>query len=143
MTVLIVDAQNIFVQQFCANKALTSDGKPIGGIIGFLYVLRHMIDISKPRNVLICWEGENGATRKRLIFKEYKAHRKARLNRFYSEEEIPMPENKQWQNLILIKLLKILPVCQLFIKDLEADDIIGFVAKYKFKEQKKIIASND
>jgi len=132
----------VFLRQYCANGALTSDGKPAGGIVGFLSAIKNAVNITNPKMVIVVWEGSKGSERKRQLFKEYKQKRKPpKLNRFY--EGIDSAENKGWQVLTSIELLKCVPICQLSINSTEADDVIGLIAKYKFKNEQTVIMSND
>ena len=43
----------------------------------------------------------------------------------------------------LVEIFKHLPVYQIYIADTEGDDIIGYISRYKFKDDTKIIVSND
>lgn len=143
--ILLIDSANIFIRNFCANSFLNLKGVPAGGIIGFLNSIKRLISLTKPKRIICIWEGEKGSIRKRKIFPEYKKNRKpSRLNRFY-EDDIPInnEENRKWQNLQLINFLKNLPVQQICIDGTEADDIIGYLVKYKFKNEDKIILSSD
>jgi len=144
--VLFIDALNIFTQQYCANSALGSNSEPIGAIVGTLAHIKNLSSIIFPKKIFFVLEGENGATKKKSIFKEYKNHRKPpKLNRFYDAEDLPLDseKNKNWQMLILLELLKLTPICPLCINDSEADDVIGWACRSRFLNEEKIISSND
>jgi 5'-3' exonuclease len=140
--ILLIDAYNLFTRHFCANPTLNKNGQPIGGAVGFLRGLKKITDEVYPKKIYVIWEG-GGSSRRRKIFPEYKQNRKPqRLNRFYSE--IPDTiDNRNYQVALLISLLKNTPVCQVYVSDCEADDVIGYCAKYVFREDKCVIYSSD
>ena len=140
--VLIVDALNLFTRHYVAHPAMNSNGESIGGVVGFLYGILNLVDSYKPKKIVVVWEG-GGSSRRRKIFSEYKSHRRPqKLNREY--EEIPDTiENRNRQVALLVELIKFLPVCQIYVPDCEADDVIGYLSRYKFKNQKKLILSSD
>jgi 5'-3' exonuclease len=80
------------------------------------------------------------------MHKGYKDGRKpVRLNRnvrIMSEEE--EQNNKVWQQQRLITYLNCLPVSQIMIEKIEADDIISYVSQMPhFKDAQKVIVSSD
>jgi 5'-3' exonuclease len=141
--ILIVDGLNLFTRHFVAHPATSENGEHVGGIIGFLYAISNFSEMYRPSKIIVAWEG-GGSIRKRSILKEYKAHRRPqRLNRFY-EDDIPTTiENRNSQVSLIVKILKNLPVIQVYTPDCEADDVIGYICKYKFKDSKKVIVSSD
>lgn len=142
-TILIVDALNLFTRHFCAHPAMGINGEHVGGIVGFLYGIIHIIEDFRPSNVIIVWEG-GGSSRKRAIFKEYKQNRKpTKLNRFYSDDIPDTVENRNHQVSVLVDIIKSLPINQIYIPDCEADDVIGYICKYKYRDIKKVIVSSD
>lgn len=142
-TIVIVDALNLFTRHFCAHPALGVNGEHVGGIVGFLYGVIHLVEDFKPTKVIIVWEG-GGSSKKRAIFKEYKSKRKpAKLNRFYSDDMPSTVENRNHQVSVLVDIIKNLPIDQIYIPDCEADDVIGYLCKYTYKDSKKVIISSD
>lgn len=141
-TVLLIDAYNVFTRHFCANPTMDRHGEPIGGVVGFLNGLKNIVAEVFPESVYIVWEG-GGSPRRRNIFPDYKKNRKPqRLNRFYSE--IPdTVSNRNGQVAFLVSLLKNIPVCQVYVPDCEADDVIGYMSKAMFSDKKRIIYSSD
>ncbi len=144
--VLIVDQLNLFFRNYIVNPSLSTDGTPIGGLRGCMQSLQKVIRESKPDMVVICWDGEGGSKKRKLLKKDYKAGRKPiRLNRairnMSDEEEI---DNKFWQQSRLIEYYNQIPVIQFMFKSTEADDIIAYVSKHKLLEDyEKIILSSD
>lgn len=116
----------------------------MGGVVGFLKTLRKICADFHPSLVVVCWES-GGSARRRALYSDYKKNRKPeKLNRFYDQDDLPdTTENKVQQMVILVKLLECLPVCQVHVSDCEADDVIAYLAKRKFQDCQKVIASSD
>lgn len=141
--VLIVDAYNVFMRSYCAYPAMSPQGEHIGGLVGFVKTLRRMVDEMQPARVFVVWEG-GGSSRRRTLYGAYKANRKpGKLNRFYEDDIPDTDENKLEQVARLVKLLKGFPVCQLYVSDVEADDVIALLAKRLYLDKNKVILSTD
>lgn len=141
--VLIIDVLNGFIRAYSAFPTMTSNGDQIGGTVGFLKTLRKLVFESQPKMVCLAWEG-GGSSRRRALYSEYKLNRKPeKLNRFYEDDIPDSDENRQHQLLVLIKLLKNVPVCQLYVSDCEGDDVVAYLCKNTFRNESKIIASSD
>ena len=142
-TILLIDALNLFLRHFTANPAMGSNGNHVGGIVGFLYDLTHMVQRFKPQKVYVVWEG-GGSPRRRAIFPEYKAHRRPeRLNRFYADEIKSTVSDYDTQVKDIVALLKNLPVNQLYVPDCEADDVIAYICRYEHPKDLHVILSSD
>jgi 5'-3' exonuclease len=145
--ILIVDASSLFIQQFVANPSLADSGhrkgESTGGIVGFLNGLRHVIDMVMPSRVFVIWES-GGSSKRRRLYPEYKQKsRPQKLNRYYEDDLPDSTENRNWQIATLIALLPLVGIGQIYVPDCEADDVIGYLAQYKFTEQYKVILSAD
>lgn len=141
--ILLIDAMNLFARHYIRNPAMSSHGHHAGGVVGFLSSLRMLVEMIHPSTVFVVWEG-GGSPRRRAIFPDYKKDRKPpRLNRYYEDDIPDSSENRIQQVKSLIGLLNHLPVCQIFVDDCEADDVIGYVCRNKFKDRNRIIASSD
>lgn len=140
--ILIVDGLNFFTRHFVANPAMSSKGEPAGGVVGFLNGLKWIVEDVFPEKVVVVWEG-GGSARKRGIFSEYKMKRRPeKLNRYY--EEIPNTvQNRNWQVAAIVALLRFVPVTQIYVEDVEGDDVIGYICKYKFPDREKVVLSSD
>jgi len=125
---------------------LDINGNPIGGLTGFLRSLQKEVRRAKPDKVVVAWEGPGGSQSRREKNKNYKAGRKPpRLNREYGfatpEEE---RENKYEQVLRLTEYLENLPILQLSLENVEADDIIAWLCHCKeYAARQKLIISSD
>jgi len=143
---LIIDALNMFLRNYVMSPQLDINGKPVGGLTGFMRSLQKEVRRAKPDRVVICWEGPGGSQKRREKNKNYKVGRKApRLNRVYDfespEEE---RENKYAQIVRLTEYLDNLPILQLSLENVEADDIIAWLCRCgEFSEWQKLIISND
>lgn len=140
--IMIVDAMNLFVRCFIASP-LVSQGQHIGGIVGFIQSLNKMIFENNPSQCIVVWEG-GGSLRRRQIFPEYKGKRKPqRLNRFEDTGMVDTVDNQNWQIKSIIEILNHLPLRQVYVSDCEADDIIGYLAKYYYRDKSILIISSD
>jgi len=144
--VLIIDQLNLFFRNYIVNPSLSLHGFPIGALRGCIQSLQKIARETKPDMIVICWDGEGGSKKRKLLKKDYKAGRKPiRLNRsvrnLTEQEEI---ENKVWQQMRLVEYYNDLPVVQFMFRGTEADDIIAHVAQLpQFKKWPKVIVSSD
>ena len=143
---LIIDGQNMFIRNYVMSPQLDANGNPIGGLTGFLRSLQKEIRRAKPDRVVVAWEGPGGSQSRREKNKNYKVGRKApKLNREYEfstpEEE---RENKYEQVIRLTEYLDNLPVLQLAVENVEADDVIAWLCHCnEFATWQKLIISSD
>lgn len=143
--ILIIDALNAFVRAYSADPSTTPQQIPVGGVRGFLKILQKMIRITAPDRVFICWDGEGGSQKRKRAFKDYKQGRNPlTLNsqiKANAEDEL---KNRIWQETRLVEYLNALPLNQIMIDGVEADDLIGFLCRdIKFFHYQKVIVSND
>ena len=137
---------NMYYRAYIVDPSLSANGQPIGGIKGSLGILQKLIRETKPDQVVICWDGAGGSRRRKTINKNYKEGRSPiRLNRsvrnLSENEEI---ENKVWQQTRLAEYFNEMPIIQLMVENVEADDLIGFICKFTdISEQQKVIVSSD
>jgi 5'-3' exonuclease len=141
--VLLVDGLNLYTRHFVANPSMSDLGNHVGGAVGFLRAIQYLCDIIKPKKIYVVWEG-GGSPRRRAIYPGYKNSRKPpKLNRFYDGDIPDTVENRNYQLTLLIELLKYVPVCQMYISDCEADDVIGYMTRRKLINDDVIIVSSD
>tara|TARA_Y100000034_G_scaffold61324_1_gene74433 strand:+ start:211 stop:1176 length:966 start_codon:yes stop_codon:yes gene_type:complete len=141
--VLLVDAMNLFVRSFVVNPTLNAHGSPAGGSVGFMKSLELLIKKIYPTDVHIVWEG-GGSPRRRAIYPDYKKKKKPqRLNRFYSDDIPDTVENRNSQVALTVELLKNVPVSQIYVSDCEADDVIAYLSRYRYRDRKCVIVSSD
>lgn len=141
--ILIIDSMNLFVRAHAAYPSMSTHGYQMGGTIGFLKTLKRLVTELSPSVVYVVWEG-GGSSRRRALFSEYKMNRKPeKLNRFYEDDIPDTEENKKHQLLTLVEMMKGVPVCQLYTSDCEADDVVAYLCRQKFRGVEKVVASSD
>mgnify|MGYP003625311284 FL=1 len=143
---LIIDALNMYFRAYIVDPSLSTNGQPIGGMKGFLKILQKLVRDTKPDEIVICWDGEGGSQKRKTKNKGYKEGRKPiRLNRdirnLSANEEIA---NKIWQQTRLAEYLNELPIVQLVLPAVEADDIVSVVSQHPlYNGWQKVIVSSD
>lgn len=141
--VLIVDSLNTFLRSFAAIGHINPSGAHIGGLGGFLKSIGSAIKQLQPTRVILVFDGQGGSTNKRYLYPDYKANRHitkiSNWDAFDNQEE--ESESITAQIVRLIDYLKCLPVDLVVIDKVEADDVIGYLAK-RFTD-KVIILSTD
>ena len=144
--VVVIDALNMFIRNYIVNPMISTNGNPIGGAVGFLNSVKKLMREAKPDQVIICWDGSGGSQKRRTVVKEYKQGRKP-LRKNYKIEgmsEQSEKENMVWQQRILMEMLNEMPIMQLVLDRVEADDIIAMVTQSpKYKGWEKVIVSSD
>lgn len=143
---MVIDSLNLFIRNYVVSPVMSTNGQPIGGVIGYLRSLQKYIREIKPDEIIIVWDGPGGSRKKKSIISNYKEGRNPiRLNRnvrmLTDDQEV---ENKVWQQLRLIEYLNNFPVMQFLEPEIEADDLIAFVVQQqKYADWSKIIVSSD
>tara|TARA_Y100001972_G_C7648989_1_gene326284 strand:+ start:330 stop:1343 length:1014 start_codon:yes stop_codon:yes gene_type:complete len=141
--ILVIDAMNMLIRSFSLLKAMNPDGTHIGGIVGFLRSLGYVTRIFDPTRVIVVWDGKGGSGNRKNINPEYKAHRAtARITHWglYDTKEQEM-EALIGQLFRIQEYLECLPIVQVTMDKLEADDIIAYIATNTNK--KVTIVSSD
>ena len=129
--ILIVDAMNMLIRSFSLLKAMNPTGHHIGGLVGFLRSLGYVTRIFDPTRVLIVWDGKGGSANRKNIDPNYKAQRAtSRITHWglYDSKKEEM-EALIGQLFRTQDYLECLPVQQIMMEKLEADDIIAYIAK--------------
>ena len=129
--ILIVDAMNMLIRSFSLLKAMNPSGAHIGGLVGFLRSLGYVTRIFDPTRVIIVWDGKGGSGNRQNIDPNYKAQRAtSRITHWglydTKEEETESLVNQLYRTQDYIDCL---PIHQLVMDKLEADDIIAWIAK--------------
>lgn len=149
--IVVIDGLNYFTRSFMVNEAVTAGGDLVGGVVGFVRGLGSIISQLRPDRVFVVWEQGGPSPRRKHIYSEYKANRATNkgLQEMYRNDGKFNPssntKNKVFQLQLLSKALGHLPVCQIYVQDTEADDIIAYLVKRKFqtKDSTKIVISSD
>ena len=131
---LLIDANNLLYRAHFVSKLTDGKGTRISGAFNSMRMVSNLMKKFKPDSVIVAWD--LGKSKRRLqLFPEYKQQRDKNRK---EEDKIAIAKNKE----ILIELFNHLPVKQIQVQDIEADDIIGWLANKKLKGE-KIIVSND
>jgi DNA polymerase-1 len=136
---LVIDGLNTFIRVFSAVPALNDDGAHIGGVTGFLRSIAANIRQLKPTRCVIIFDGKGGSKRRKKIYPEYKANRanKTAFNRyqeFASLEDEQDSMRRQFGR--LVEYLNCLPITTLAIDNVEADDIMAYIANEIYTDDK-------
>lgn len=144
--VMIVDALNMFIRAYITNPTLSSNGDPVGGVVGTINILQKLCKQTQPDQIVICWDGENGSQKRKNMNKDYKEGRNPiRLNRDVRNlDENQEFQNKVWQQTRLAEYLNNLPIIQFMYPNIEADDLVSYVVNHpRYKDWQKVIVSSD
>ncbi len=127
--ILLLDSNSLINRAFYALPPMqTKDGLFTNAVYGYLSMLAKLIDEEKPTHICAVFDC-HAKTFRHLKYDQYKAGRK------------PMPEELVMQVPVLKELLEKMGIKLLFKEGIEADDIIGTLAK-RFSEE-TIIVSGD
>lgn len=144
--IVLIDGMNQFIRNFNVVGVTNDNGEFFGGVFGTLNTLKSLTQMFSPNILIWCWEGRNSGKRRREVFEDYKSGRKTRKSLTRAFEFTSMEEEKENFKKQLLKLkdyFSILPMYQMEIENLEADDVIAYVANNLFKNDDKIIVSSD
>jgi DNA polymerase-1 len=136
----------MFLRAFIVDPSLSHHGQPIGGIKGSIKILQKLVRMTKPNEIVICWDGPSGSQKRKTMNSSYKAGRKPlRLNRsVHNLTENEELQNKIWQQMRTMDYLNQMPIIQLILERVEADDIISYVcSSHHYAGWQKVIVSND
>lgn len=114
---VLVDASSYFFRAFHALPPLTnSKGQPTGAIYGVTNMIKRLIKDYQPDRLAIVFDAK-GKTFRDDLYPEYKAHRP------------PMPVELSSQFQPLLDVLRAMGLPLLIIDGVEADDVIGTLAR--------------
>src|SRR6202789_2547747 len=114
---ILVDGSGYLYRAFNALPPLTnSKGGPTGAILGVLNMLNKMIKEESPDRIAVVFDAP-GRTFRDDLFEQYKAHRP------------PMPDDLRSQVQPLYDAVAAMGVALLRVTGVEADDVIGTLAK--------------
>lgn len=124
---VLIDGHSIINRAFYGVPDLTNaSGLHTGAVYGFLNIFFKLIDEEKPDYVVVAFD-EHAKTFRHKIFEQYKGTRK------------PMPEELKQQVPVLRDVLSAMDVVTVSKEGLEADDILGTLAKKSASEGMKVI----
>lgn len=144
--ILVIDAMNTLIRSFSLLKAMNPSGAHVGGLIGFLRSLGYVTRIFDPTRVVVVWDGKGGSGNRKNIDPNYKAQRAtSRITHWglydTKEEETEALIGQLFRTQ---DYLECLPLHQMVLEKLEADDIMAYLAKRASSAGKKVtIVSSD
>ena len=142
--VLLIDGLNIFLRAFAVNGALNEKGVPVGGIMGFMKSLALAIRQMEPTRVVVVYDGAGGSKRRRKINPNYKSNRTpkrvTKFDAFNSLQDEKEAMKIQFRR--LLSYLELLPIDVYSVDNVEADDVIAYIAQ-NVLENEIIIMSAD
>jgi len=141
--VLLVDGLNNFARCYAGSPLMNEEGQHIGGVTAFLLSLGSLVQSLRPDRCIVVWEG-GGSSRRRAISPTYKEGRRPiKMNRLYDGDIPDTHAGRTWELRLLVETLRSLGVQQLYVPDIEADDAIGYLTRYEFKDFEVVISSSD
>lgn len=145
--ILIIDGLNLFIRIWASVPVISENGEHIGGVLGFLRSLALSIREFNPSRCIVVFDGKGGSQRRRKLYPDYKMNRKTshnlRRDHFNSAEDEKISFNQQLYQ--VIQYLDNMPIQVFSIDNIEADDVIAFIASnyYANTENKIRIISTD
>ena len=114
---ILVDGSSYLFRAFHALPPLTnSKGQPTGAIYGVINMLKKLVAEYQPEHMAVVFDAK-GKTFRNDLYKEYKAHRP------------PMPDDLRSQIEPIHQLVDALGYPRLVVDNVEADDVIGTLAR--------------
>ncbi len=114
---ILVDGSSYLFRAFHALPPLTSSkGQPTGAIYGVINMLKKLVAEYQPEHMAVVFDAK-GKTFRNDLYKDYKAHRP------------PMPDDLRTQIEPIHELVDALGYPRLVVPDVEADDVIGTLAR--------------
>ncbi len=145
--ILLIDGMNTLIRSFSLLKAMNPTGTHVGGFVGFLRSLGYVTRIFDPTRVIVVWDGKGGSGNRQNINPNYKAQRATSRITHWGLYDTKEEETEALigQLFRVQDYLDCLPIHQIMIEKLEADDIIAYLSKRASGSQvKKVtIVSSD
>lgn len=119
---VLIDGHSILNRAFYGIPELTnSQGLPTNAVYGFLNIMFKILEEEQPDYLTVAFD-VHAPTFRHEIYKEYKGTRK------------PMPEELKTQVPLMKQMLRAMGICIVEKAGLEADDILGTIAKMGERE---------
>ncbi|WP_294883402.1 DNA polymerase I [uncultured Gilliamella sp.] len=127
--IILIDGSSYLYRAFFACPPLTNaNGEPTGAIFGVINMIRSLMNQYNPTHIAVVFDAKGGSFRNE-IYSEYKATRDE------------MPENLRPQIEPIHTILKAMGLPLLCVEGVEADDVIGTLAKQAEKENLQVLIS--
>jgi DNA polymerase-1 len=126
---ILIDGSSYFFRAFHALPPLTnSKGQPTGAVYGVANMIKRLIKDYQPQQIAVVFDAK-GKTFRDEWYPEYKAHR------------APMPADLSSQFKPLIEVLEAMGLPLLIIDNVEADDVIGTLARIATEQKQDVVIS--
>ncbi|SQI33906.1 DNA polymerase I [Leminorella richardii] len=126
---VLVDGSSYLYRAFHAFPPLTNrHGEPTGAMYGVMNMLRSLVAQSEPSHIAVVFDAK-GKTFRDELFAEYKSHRP------------PMPDDLRAQIAPLHEMVKAMGFPLLVVPGVEADDVIGTLAKAAAAKGRDVLIS--
>ncbi|NOY67830.1 MAG: DNA polymerase I [Gammaproteobacteria bacterium] len=126
---ILVDGSSYLYRAYHAMPSLSNvDGEPTGTIYGVLNMLRKLLQEYEPEQMVVVFDAK-GKTFRDDMYPEYKANRP------------PMPEDLRQQVEPILEIVQAMGLPMLQISGVEADDVIGTLAKQATANKQPVIIS--
>lgn len=127
--IILIDGSSYLYRAFHAMPSLTnSKGFPTGAIYGMVNMLRKLLSEYDPTNIAVVFDAK-GKTFRDDLYEKYKANRKA------------MPDELVRQIEPIHTIIKAMGLPILMVEGVEADDVIGTLAKQAAQQKQDILIS--
>jgi 5'-3' exonuclease len=132
---LIVDGNNLFKIGFHGVKDFYHNGKHVGGVWYFLNTIRKFIDEYNFDKVVVFWDGDSNSSSRKIIYPQYKEHRRNDMNEFKQDSFNEQKERiKQYLEEMFVR--------QVLVDNNEADDLIAYYCQISENEHKTIFSGD-
>lgn len=126
---VLVDGSSYLYRAYYAPPHLTnSKGEATGAVYGVVNMLRSLLTRYQPSHIAVVFDAK-GNTFRNELYSEYKAHRP------------PMPNDLRSQIAPLHRIIRALGLPLLSISGVEADDVIGTIARQASRENRAVLIS--
>ncbi len=128
---ILVDGSSYLYRAFHVRnlqELATSSGQPTGVVFGVVNMLKKLLSDEAPSHIAVVFDAK-GKTFRHELYKEYKANRP------------PMPDELQAQIEPLHKIIRALGLPLISEPGVEADDVIGTLAKQAVKKGYEVLVS--
>ncbi|MCX7115980.1 MAG: DNA polymerase I [Gammaproteobacteria bacterium] len=127
--IILVDGSSYFFRAFHALPPLMNSKKmPTGAVYGVANMMRRLIKDHAPEHLVVVFDTK-GPTFRDELYPAYKAHRP------------PMPTDLSVQFEPLVTLLRLMGIPVLMIEGVEADDVIGTLAREAERSDRRVLIS--
>ena len=132
---LIIDGNNLLKIGFHGVRDFYHEGRHVGGTWHFINTIRRFIEEQNFDKVVVFWDGDSNSSARKLIYPQYKEHRRSDFNEFKQDSFNEQKERiKQYLEEMFVR--------QIVIDNNEADDLIAYYCQISEDEIKTIFSGD-